>query len=174
MAGLSYGKRLPGGPLFGKGTKPPPNSLLPREKSGGRATTRHPTSPIKPHTLTPSAHPVPSFPSPDARPATGALREPLESVGRGVLCRRRQHNVQRSVECWALRFEHCGNGRDSAQKHRWRNSCERARDRLVLGGVFAQRAHSANYYGDYPGNNPENHPPAESCTINSKLKNSNI
>ena len=42
------------------------------------------------------------------------------------------------------------------------------------GGVFAQRAHSANYYGDYPGKNPENHPPAESCTINSKLKNSNI
>ena len=38
------------------------------------------------------------------------------------------------------------------------------------GGVFAQRAHSANEYGDYPGNNPENHPPAESCTINSKLK----
>ena len=38
----------------------------------------------------------------------------------------------------------------------------------------AQRVHSANYYGDYPGNNPENHPPAESCTINSKLKNSNI
>ena len=29
----------------------------------------------------------------------------------------------------------------------------------VFGGVFAQRAHSANYYGDYPGNNPENHPP---------------
>ena len=43
-----------------------------------------------------------------------------------------------------------------------------------VGGVFAQRGHSANYYGDYPGNNPENHPPAESCTINSKLKNSNI
>ena len=40
--------------------------------------------------------------------------------------------------------------------------------------VRAQRAHGANYYGDYPGNNPENHPPAESCTINSKLKNSNI
>ena len=38
----------------------------------------------------------------------------------------------------------------------------------------AQRGHSANYYGDYPGNNPENHAPAESCTINSKLKNSNI
>ena len=38
----------------------------------------------------------------------------------------------------------------------------------------AQRGHSANYYGDYPGNNPENHPLAESCTINSKLKNSNI
>ena len=43
-----------------------------------------------------------------------------------------------------------------------------------FGGVFAQRAHSANYYGDYPGNNPENHASAESCTINSKLKNSNI
>ena len=27
-----------------------------------------------------------------------------------------------------------------------------------FGGVFAQRGHSANYYGDYPGNNPENHP----------------
>ena len=25
-------------------------------------------------------------------------------------------------------------------------------------GVFAQRGHSANYYGEYPGNNPENHP----------------
>ena len=27
------------------------------------------------------------------------------------------------------------------------------------GTARAQRAHSANYYGDYPGNNPENHPP---------------
>ena len=44
----------------------------------------------------------------------------------------------------------------------------------VLGGIFAQRGHSAHYYGDHPGNNPENHAPAESCTINSKLKNSNI
>ena len=43
-----------------------------------------------------------------------------------------------------------------------------------LGGVFEQRGHSANYYGDYSGNNPENHPPAASCTINSKLQNSNI
>ena len=33
---------------------------------------------------------------------------------------------------------------------------------------------SANYYDGYPGNNPENHSPAESCTIHSKLKNSNI
>ena len=38
----------------------------------------------------------------------------------------------------------------------------------------AQRTHSANYYGDHRGNNPQNHAPAESCTINSKLKNSNI
>ena len=56
---------------------------------------------------------------------------------------------------------------------------------VPMGGVFAQRAHSAgtaraqcahsaNYYGDYPGNSPENHPPAESCTTNSNLKNSNI
>ena len=44
-------------------------------------------------------------------------------------------------------------------------------DREWIEGAFS---HSANYYGDYPGNNPENHPPAESCTINSKLKNSNI
>ena len=27
----------------------------------------------------------------------------------------------------------------------------------------AQRAHSANYYGVYPGNIPENHPPTEAC-----------
>ena len=56
---------------------------------------------------------------------------------------------------------------------------------VLYGGVFAQHAHSAgtaraqcahsaNYYGDYPGNSPENHPPAESCTTNSNLKNSNI
>ena len=48
-------------------------------------------------------------------------------------------------------------------------------DRAVWasGGVFAQRghsarAHSANYYGVYPGNTPENHPPTEACMINSK------
>ena len=52
-----------------------------------------------------------------------------------------------------------------------------AQKKSDIGGVFAQRGHSArsaNYHGDYPGNNPENHTPAESCTINSKLKNSNI
>ena len=37
-----------------------------------------------------------------------------------------------------------------------------------LGGVFAQRAHSANHYVVYPGNTPENHPPAEGCMINLK------
>ena len=42
------------------------------------------------------------------------------------------------------------------------------------GTARAQCAHSANYYGDYPGNSPENHPPAESCTTDSNLKNSNI
>ena len=42
------------------------------------------------------------------------------------------------------------------------------------GTARAQRAHSANSYSDYPGTNPENHPPAESCTIHSNLKNSNI
>ena len=33
----------------------------------------------------------------------------------------------------------------------------------MIGGRFrtarAQRGHSTNYYDDYPGNNPENHPP---------------
>ena len=37
-----------------------------------------------------------------------------------------------------------------------------------IGGVFAQRAHSANYYVVSPGNTPENHPPTEACTIHSK------
>ena len=31
-----------------------------------------------------------------------------------------------------------------------------------FGGVFGQRAHSANYYVVYPGNTPENHPPDRS------------
>ena len=39
---------------------------------------------------------------------------------------------------------------------------------LFLGGVFAQCAHSTNYYSIYPGNTPENHPPTEVCMINSK------
>ena len=34
-----------------------------------------------------------------------------------------------------------------------------------LGGTFAQRAHSSSYYGVYPGNTPENHPPPEVCMI---------
>ena len=33
----------------------------------------------------------------------------------------------------------------------------------LLGGVFAQRAHSASYYGVYPGNSPDNLPPLEAC-----------
>ena len=41
------------------------------------------------------------------------------------------------------------------------------------GGVFAQRAHSASYYGVYPGNSPENLPPLEACMSNSKVRNSN-
>ena len=42
--------------------------------------------------------------------------------------------------------------------------------RVVPGGVFAQRAHSANYSGVYPGNTPANHPPAEACMIHSKQR----
>ena len=38
----------------------------------------------------------------------------------------------------------------------------------------AQRAHSASYYGVYPGNSPENLPPLEACMSNSKLRNSNV
>ena len=30
---------------------------------------------------------------------------------------------------------------------------------VIMGGVLAQRGHSANYYGDDLGNTPENHPP---------------
>ena len=36
-----------------------------------------------------------------------------------------------------------------------------------IGGVFAQRGHSANHYVVYPGNTPENHPPTEACMIHS-------
>ena len=36
-----------------------------------------------------------------------------------------------------------------------------------IGGIFAHRAHSANYYTVYPGNTPENHPPTEACMLNS-------
>ena len=42
-----------------------------------------------------------------------------------------------------------------------------------LGGVFAQRAHSAHYYGDYPSNNPENHLRSHAQSIqNSKIQTS--
>ena len=41
----------------------------------------------------------------------------------------------------------------------------------VQGGRFrtapAQRGHNANYYGVYPRNTPENHPPTEACMIHS-------
>ena len=37
-----------------------------------------------------------------------------------------------------------------------------------IGGVFAQRAHSTNYYVVHPGNTPANHPPTEACMIHSK------
>ena len=36
----------------------------------------------------------------------------------------------------------------------------------MIGGVFTQRTHGANYYGVYPGNTPENHPPTQSCMVN--------
>ena len=39
--------------------------------------------------------------------------------------------------------------------------------RTDLGGVFAQRAHSANCYGVYPGHTPANHPPTAACLIHS-------
>ena len=43
-----------------------------------------------------------------------------------------------------------------------------------LGGVFAQRALSASYYGVYPSNSPKNLPPLEACMSNSKVRNSNV
>ena len=41
-------------------------------------------------------------------------------------------------------------------------------DSANRGGVFAQHAHSANYYVVYPGKTPANHPPTEACMINLK------
>ena len=38
----------------------------------------------------------------------------------------------------------------------------------AMGGVFAQRAHGANYCVACPGNTPANHPPTEAGMINSK------
>ena len=38
----------------------------------------------------------------------------------------------------------------------------------TLGGVFAQRRHSANYYTAHPGSTPANHPPTEACMMHSK------
>ena len=35
-------------------------------------------------------------------------------------------------------------------------------------GAFSHSAHSANYFVACPWNTPENHPPTEACTINSK------
>jgi hypothetical protein len=40
---------------------------------------------------------------------------------------------------------------------------------FALGGVFKQRAHSANYHSVCPRNTPENHPPTEACMVDSKL-----
>ena len=58
------------------------------------------------------------------------------------------HRVTGPSTCWwvlwAWRGVPCAGGGGGAQGY---------------GGVFAQRGHSANYYGDYPGNNPENYPP---------------
>ena len=45
----------------------------------------------------------------------------------------------------------------------------RGNRRCPQGGVFAQRAHSASYYGVYPGNSPKNLPPLEACMSNSKV-----
>ena len=47
-------------------------------------------------------------------------------------------------------------------------SCLQMLSTLYFGGVFAQCMHSTNYYIVYPGNTPENHPPTEACTIDSK------
>ena len=42
------------------------------------------------------------------------------------------------------------------------------RNLMHMGGVFAQRGHSANYYVVYPRNTPENHPLTDACMIHSK------
>ena len=65
----------------------------------------------------------------------------------------------------------------SATKLQFKRTTQHANTTSIRGRfrtARAQRGHSANYYGDYPGNSPENHLPAESCTTISNLENSNI
>ena len=87
---------------------------------------------------------------------TGGGQERGRAKGRGYGRRRgRGEGAQRQEE-----------GPENAKTHRVGTFWMRPRDTPCVGAFShsartarAQCAHSANYYGDYPGNNPENHPP---------------
>ena len=94
--------------------------------------------------------------------------------------------------CTALHCTHTGSYHQSLVRtrqpfvQRWQTTREKRSDicrffdnlptahacaRLYSGfshSIFAQRGHSTNYYAVYPGNTPENQPPAEACMINLK------
>ena len=51
----------------------------------------------------------------------------------------------------------------------WYDWAKLSKSKTLYGGVFAQRAHSAHsasYYGVYPGNSPENLPPLSNVQNN--------
>ena len=109
---------------------------------------------------------------------------PYRTTGRAHArrCVKHHHHVQPSLSWLGLSLR-MGEGRGGKPRGKICHKGHHARISFLdtkyehdtsQGGVFAQRGHSANYHGDYPGNNPENNPPAESCTTNSKPKNSNI
>ena len=61
----------------------------------------------------------------------------------------------RLISWWALSKSRATRQSNALQSHNRRTLQTNTSFPPPLGGVFAQRGHS----GDYPGNNPENHPP---------------
>ena len=64
---------------------------------------------------------------------------------------------------WMATTQRHINSERSGKEERCKVCAKKVRSKCIVRGRFrtaqAQRAHSATYYGDYPGNNPENHPP---------------
>ena len=92
--------------------------------------------------------------SPEPAPCGEASPKEVTAPAEAMPSRERAQPAPMSVKVGGKRFELTPGyrgGRESDQ-----------------GGMFVQRVHSANYYGVYPGNTPENHPPTEACMIHSK------